>query len=105
MKRRRLTLRRPGMASPVQGADSGDLVSDFAEIAVGDGERLSALLYLDRVNAEHAAKPVLGHLHRARPRRGTGCWHWKGGGAGGVERYCAFHLLHDLVNVAVEHCY
>src|SRR6267378_8108911 len=24
---------------------------------------------------------------------------------GGVERYCAFHLLHDLVNVAVEHRY
>src|SRR5258708_7419737 len=79
--------------------------SHFREIAVSDGEWLGALLHRDRSDAEHAAKLVLGDLHRAG--RGRTAWRRlrKGGGAGGVERYCAFYLLHDLVNVAVEHRY
>src|SRR6266436_3865404 len=79
--------------------------SHFREIAVSDGEWLGASLHRDRSDAEHAAKFVLGYLHRAGRGRAAWCGLRKGGGAGGVERYRAFYLLHNLVNVAVEHRY
>jgi hypothetical protein len=89
------------MASP-SGVQRGKS-SNFREIAVSDGERLVALFYGDGGDAEHTAQPVLWDLHGA----GRGCCARRGlqerGRAGGVERHRAFHLLHDLVNVAVEH--
>src|SRR5450631_2068183 len=70
---------------------------------VDDGEPLLALLEGHAGGAEHAAQFVVRNFHRAGRRRGAGRRLREGGRARGVERHIALHLLHHLVDVAVEH--
>ena len=57
----------------------------------------------DAGEAEQTAQLFGWNEFRARRGRGTGRRLRKGGGASGVEGHVAFDLLHDLVDVAVEH--
>src|SRR5262249_25234297 len=70
---------------------------------VDDGELLVALLEVDAGNAEHAAKLGVFDLHRAGRGGGARRRLRERGRAGGVEGNAALDLLHDLVDVAVEH--
>src|SRR5262249_6001052 len=48
------------------------------------------------------AQLVIRHFHRARRRRCAGRWLRERGRTRGVERDITFHLLHYLMDVAVE---
>ncbi len=71
--------------------------------AVGDGERLGALPVGDVGDAEDAAQ--LSGRYQLGAGRGRGARRRlrERGRARGVERHVAFNLLHDLVDVPVEH--
>src|SRR3954471_8490207 len=70
---------------------------------VDDGQALFAGLEVDAGNAEQAAKLVVGDLHRSGGGRGARRRLREGGRARGVERDIAFHLLHHLMDVTVQH--
>src|SRR5512143_3598395 len=70
---------------------------------VGDGERLAAHPHRDAGDAEHRAKPIRRHRHGARRGRRPSYRLREAGGSRGMEGHVAFDLLHDLVDVAVEH--
>ena len=70
---------------------------------VDDCETLLVLLEGDVGDAEHFAQLIIRHFHRARRRGSAGRRLREGGRTRGVERDIAFHLLHHLVDVAVEH--
>jgi hypothetical protein len=54
-------------------------------------------------NAQNSPQLVVRHLHRAGALGGTRSGLRKRGRHCSVERDIAFHLLHDLVNVSVQH--
>ena len=54
-------------------------------------------------DAERRAQTIRGHLHRPRRRRTPRLRLRECSGHRGVERHVAFHLLHGLVDMAVEH--
>src|SRR5271168_1061440 len=54
-------------------------------------------------DAQQAAQLVRRHLHRSRSIRFPGRRLWKCRRARSVKRHVAFHLLHRLVNVPVQH--
>src|SRR5450631_3977972 len=58
---------------------------------------------IDVGNSKHIAKLLSRHLHWSG--RGRGAWRWlrKGGGHGGMKCDIALHLLHDLMDMAIEH--
>ena len=72
---------------------------------VDDGEALLTTLEGDIGNTEKRTQLVVGDLHRSR----RGCcarrWLRKGSRHGGVKRDAALDLLHDLVDMTVEHGY
>src|SRR3954451_10713516 len=70
---------------------------------IDDGQRVSAANEIDGGDAEIFAEVTGSHLHRPRRRSGAGGRLREGGRARGVERDIAFHLLHDLMDVPVEH--
>src|SRR5262249_17486411 len=70
---------------------------------VDDRKTLITLLEVDAGNSEHAAQLGIFHLHRSGRRCGAGRRLRERGGACGVEGNIALDLLHDLVNVTVEH--
>src|SRR5262249_29454231 len=72
---------------------------------IDDRETLLVLLEGDIGNAEHFAQLIVRHFHRARRGGGARRRLRESGRTRGVERDVAFHLLHDLVDVAVEHRY
>src|ERR1700733_6584786 len=73
------------------------------ERRVDDGETLLVLLEGDIGDAEHGAQLIVRDFHRPRRGRGARRRLRERGRARGVERDVAFHLLHHLVDVAVEH--
>src|SRR5882757_1400135 len=70
---------------------------------VDDRKPLIARLEVDAGDAEQAAQPVVGDLHRAGRRGGARRWLREGGGARRMEGDVAFDLLHHLMDVAVEY--
>src|SRR5450631_3298259 len=70
---------------------------------VDDGEALLAGLEVDAGDPEHAAKLVVGDLHRPGRGRRTRRRLRERSRARGVEGDVALDLLHHLVDVAVEH--
>ena len=70
---------------------------------VDDGEALLVLPEHDAGDAEHAAQLVIGHFHRSGRRRRTRRRLRKGRRASGMEGDVTLDLLHDLMDVAVEH--
>src|SRR3984893_14157094 len=70
---------------------------------VDDGKPLLSTLEGDVGDAENRAQLVVGDFQRSRRGCRARRWLRKGGRPGGVECDVAFDLLHDLVNVAVEH--
>src|SRR3954451_15295075 len=70
---------------------------------IDDREALFALLEGDARHAEQAAQLLVRDFHRARRRSAAGRRLRESGGARSVEADVAFDLLHDLVDVAVEH--
>src|SRR5262249_42920243 len=70
---------------------------------VDDGEPLLSAFEDDVGDAENRAQLVVGDLHRARRGCRTRRWLREGGRHGGVEGDVALDLLHDLVDVTVEH--
>src|SRR5580692_8227046 len=59
---------------------------------------------IDVGNSQHITKFVGGHLHWTRGGCGTGRGLRKRGGHRGVKRNITLHLLHDLMDMAIEHC-
>src|SRR5258708_18296881 len=76
--------------------------SRLDEFAVRDGKRLSALFHRNAGNTEDGAQLIIGHPHRAGRRCGAGPWLREGRRARSVESHGAFHLLHELMDMAVE---
>ena len=70
---------------------------------VDDGERAATRNERHVRDAEHALELFRIDLHRTRGGCGARCGLRKGGRHRGVKRHVALHLLHDLVNVAVQH--
>src|SRR5215469_16865135 len=70
---------------------------------VDDGETLLVLLEGDIGDAEHFTQLIVRHLHRTRRGRAAGRRLWERRRTRRMERYIAFDLLNDLVDVAVEH--
>src|SRR5258708_17421527 len=70
---------------------------------VDDGKPLLSTLEGDVGDAENRAQLVVGDFQRSRRGRRTRRWLREGCRPCGVEGDVAFDLLHDLVNVAVEH--
>src|SRR4051794_959636 len=70
---------------------------------IDDGQRFSAANEIDGGDAEIFAEVAGSHFHRPRRGSGAGGRLREGGRARGVERDIAFHLLHNLMNVPVEH--
>src|SRR5581483_4564612 len=70
---------------------------------VDDRKPLLAALEGDVAGAKHGAQLVVSDFHRARRGRGARRRLREGSRARGVERHVALDLLHDLVDVAVEH--
>src|SRR5262249_43381006 len=70
---------------------------------VNDGEPLLSTLERDVGNAENRAQLVVGDFHRSRRGRRTRRWLRERGRHGGVKGDVALDLLHDLVDVTVEH--
>src|ERR1700730_10917089 len=56
-------------------------------------------------DTENAAQFIVGHFHGTGCLRGAGRRLWKRGRHSGVECDVAFHLLHYLVDVAIENGY
>src|SRR5579863_10538365 len=79
------------------------LASSSFERRVDDGEPLSALFHGDVGNAEHLPQLLLGDFHRAGRRGSAGGGLRERGRTRGVEGDVAFHLLHHLMDMAVEH--
>src|SRR5262249_38451458 len=79
------------------------LLSSALQRLIDNGEPLLSTLERDVGNAEKRAQLVVGDFHRSRRRCRTRCWLRKGGRHGGVKRDVALDLLHDLVDVTVEH--
>src|SRR6266478_6854015 len=70
---------------------------------VDDGKPLLSTLEGDVGDAENRAQLVVGDFQRSRRGRRTRRWLREGGRPGGVECDVALDLLHDLVDVTVEH--
>src|ERR1700704_367969 len=54
-------------------------------------------------DAERLGKLIAGNLERSGPWSIARAWLWKRHRARGVERDVALNLLHDLMNVAIQH--
>jgi hypothetical protein len=70
---------------------------------VWDASRCCPRLKVTSVNAEKGAQLVVGDFHRSRRRCRTRRWLRERGRQGGVKGDVDLNLLHDLVDVAVEH--
>src|SRR5260370_8000018 len=70
---------------------------------VDDGKPLLSALEGDVGDAENRAQLVVGDFHRSRRGCRTRRWLREGGRHGGVKGDVALDLLHDLVDVTVEH--
>src|SRR6266446_6382268 len=70
---------------------------------VDDGKPLLSTLEGDVGDAENRAQLVVGDFQRSRRGRRTRRWLREGGRHGCVKGDVALDLLHDLVDVAVEH--
>src|SRR5215470_5198280 len=70
---------------------------------VDDGEPLLPAFEGDVGDAENRAQFVVGDFHRSGRRSGTRCGLRERGRHRGMEGRVAFDLLHDLVDVTVEH--
>src|SRR6185312_14461647 len=79
------------------------VIPSAGERRVDDRELLIVLLEVDAGDPEHAAELRVLDFHRAGRGGGAGRGLREGGRARGMERDGAFDLLHDLVDVAVEH--
>ena len=75
------------------------------ERLVDDREPLLPTLEVNVGDAEQRTQLVVGNLHRSRRGRRARRGLRKGGGHGGVKGDVALDLLHDLVDVTVEHRY
>src|SRR5262245_44752902 len=73
------------------------------ERCVGDGKGLVANPHRDAGDAEHGAKLICRHCHWPWGRRRARDRLWEACRARGMEGDCSFRLLHDLMDVAVEH--
>ena len=73
------------------------------ERRVGDGEQLVAGAHLDACDPEQRAELLGRHRHRSGRWRIPGRGLREGGRSRGMEGHVAFDLLHDLVDVPIEH--
>src|ERR1051325_7471043 len=69
---------------------------------VDDGQLALPLDIVDRSDSEYTPQLLRGHLEGPGPLSHAGGRLGERGGQGGVEADVPLHLLHDLVNVAVE---
>src|SRR5262245_564392 len=79
------------------------MLASVLDRRVDDGETLLILLEVHAGDAEHAPQFVVRDLHRAGRRCRAWRRLWEGRRARGMEGDVAFHFLHDLMDVAIEH--
>src|SRR6266436_3814192 len=93
---------RPAMSPARHAAPSPQNVPRLRQGGVNDGQPALPLDIVDRSDSEYTPQLLRGHLERTGPLSHAGGRLGERGGQGGVEADVPLHLLHDLVNVAVE---
>src|SRR5215469_6180728 len=89
------------IAAPIRRYEIRAMVASDCERRVGPSE--TAAFDRDLAHAEHAAQLLRRHLERTRSGPLAGRRLRVSSRQGGLERDVAFHFLHDLMDVAVEH--
>src|SRR6476661_5129203 len=93
---------RPSMSPGYDAAPRPRDAPRLGQRRVDDGQPALPLDIVDRSHAEYTPQLLCGHLERTRSISHAGCRLGERGGQGGVEADVPLHLLHDLMNVAVE---